>query len=197
MRNTFARNTATISFFNGLGVASSFAIDVSIAALFGVGSHTDAFFVAATFPLLTYVIFNRVAELALVPIFVSWHERLKQGAWEPFSILLTLTFVGLLVAPLSGLVLANAIFFAIAPGLAPSAHRLATHLGQFMLFLVPLSGLIALCRAMLNSMKEFYASASSNFLRNLVVLAFLSWALFGARSVEKAALGYLFAGIIH
>lgn len=196
MRNTLARNTATISLFNGFGVVSSFIIDISIAALFGLGSHTDAFFVAAAIPLLTYVIFNNFAELVLVPVLVSWREKLKQSMWEPFSILLNLTVSGLLVIVMFGLAFSEVLFFATGPGLPPSAYRLATHLGRIMLFLVPLNGVTALCRAMLNSMKEFAASASSNFLRNLVVLAFLSWALIGARSIEKAALGYLFAGVV-
>ena len=196
MKNTLVRNTATISFFSGCGVVSSFAVDVSIAALFGLGSHTDAFFVAATIPLLTYVIFNGFAELALVPVFVGWREKLKQGMWEPFSTLLNLTGLGLLAVVMLGLAFSGVLFFAIGPGLPPSARRLTTRLGQIMLLLIPLNGLIALCRAMLNSMKEFAASASSNLLRNLVVLAFLCSALIGSRSIEKAALGYLFAGVI-
>jgi len=196
MSKGFVKNTAIVSAYNGLGVVSSFAIDVSIAALFGLGSITDAFYVAATIPLLTYVIFNRVAEFALVPVFVSWHSISEEDIWKPFSILHNLTFVGLLAAVVPGLALSSTLFVAIAPGLTPSAHRLAAHLGRLLFLLIPLNGLVALYRAMLNSLEEFAASTSSHVVRNIVVLVFLGSALFRTRTIEKVATGYLYAGIV-
>ena len=117
MQNSFAKDTITVSLFNALGVVSSFAIDVGIASVFGLGRVTDAFFVAATIPLLAYIIFNRIAELTLVPIFVRWQPEMVEEQWQLFSSLLWLAFGSLSCLVLVSAFLAEPLFYAIAPGL--------------------------------------------------------------------------------
>src|SRR5919201_584207 len=49
-RHGLARTSSGIAFFAALGVLTGFAVDATIAALFGAGEQTDAFFIAATIP---------------------------------------------------------------------------------------------------------------------------------------------------
>jgi len=44
------KNSAVIMFFKVLGLTSALVLDVLIAARFGQGTHTDAFFVAFAIP---------------------------------------------------------------------------------------------------------------------------------------------------
>lgn len=194
-RNSFTKDTATISLFNGLGAVSSFAIDAAIATVFGLGAYTDAFFVAATLPLLSYFIFNRVAELALVPVFVGWDTRLGEQMWRPFSILLIWVFVCLTIVTLLAIISSRLLFYAVAPGLSANNQELVVLLGTWMLMSIPLNGIIAVCRARLNASKAFAASTSSNLVRNIVVLVFVGLAFVGPPVIERVAQGYVVAAL--
>ncbi|MCA9994267.1 MAG: murein biosynthesis integral membrane protein MurJ [Anaerolineales bacterium] len=196
MQNSFAKDTITVSLFNALGVVSSFAIDVGIASVFGLGRVTDAFFVAATIPLLAYIIFNRISELTLVPIFVRWQTEMVEEQWQLFSSLLWLAFGSLSCLVLVSAFLAEPLFYAIAPGLDTVSSELANHLGTIMLLSVPLSAVVAISRARLNAARAFSQSASSNFLRNIVVLIFLTLTVLAQWNIDKIAVGYLAAGLV-
>lgn len=196
MQNSFAKDTITVSLFNALGVLSSFAVDVGIASVFGLGGVTDAFFVASTIPLLAYIVFNRISELTLVPIFVRWQVELAEEQWQLFSSLLWLTGGSLSCVVLVSVFLAEPLFYAVAPGLDSVSNELASRLGTIMLLSMPLSAVVAIFRARLNAARAFAQSASSNFLRNIIVLIFVAFTLIAQWNIDKIAIGYLAASVI-
>ena len=188
-----------------LAVASGLLLDVAIAAGFGAGAGTDAFFVAARLPLGISAIVMVAANQALVPAISTWlATRDEREAWR----LTTALLVG--AALLTGAVTAIAIAIAAplvrltAPGLGDSSVAEAVHLARILFPIVPLVTLAEVFRAVLNARRSFVVPALMHVVLNGVAaaivlsaptegIALVAWAyLAGA----VAQLGFLVAAAL-
>lgn len=84
------RQSGLTSVAAAAAVASGLVLDVSIAASFGAGRATDAFFVAARIPLGLVAIVMVAANQALVPSISTWLTGARRGGlsracWPPPS----------------------------------------------------------------------------------------------------------------
>ena len=73
-RHGLARTSSGIAVLAAAGVLTGFAVDATIAALFGASAQTDAFFIAATIPFALASVLLASANQALVPLINSWFK---------------------------------------------------------------------------------------------------------------------------
>jgi murein biosynthesis integral membrane protein MurJ len=155
-------------------ILSGLVLDVSIAAIYGAGTSTDAFFVAARLPLGLVAIVMVGANQALVPAITTSFERNGRApTLRLVSILLNATLVGGLM--LTGLIalIAEPLMRITAPGLSPQSLALAASLSRVMFLVVPLVALAEILRAYLNSRYSFVAPAAMNVIMNGLAAALI------------------------
>ncbi len=161
------RNTSVTSIAAGAGVLTGLILDVSIAARFGAGTATDAFFVAARLPVGLAAVLMAGANQALVPAISTWlvHKGQKETG-RLVSILLTVALVGgFAFAGLIDLV-AQPLMHLTAPGLSHASIHLAANLARVMFLIVPLVAGAEVLRAYLNAKHSFGAPAGMNVVMN-------------------------------
>ena len=185
------KNSAVIMFFKVLGLASALFLDILIAARFGLGTHTDAFFVAFTIPQLTAAILFTVSNSVLVPVFT---ESLTNGGkgdlWRLFSVIANSSILFLSAIVLGGIALSPLVIALTAPGLEPSTAQLAMSLNRpLFLFIVPMA-LVEVMKAMLNAHHRFAVPASAYFIQNAVA-ALIVLVLAPTMGIASVTWGYL------
>jgi putative peptidoglycan lipid II flippase len=140
-----------------------FIRDIVIARLFGVYVYAQAFVVAFKIPnLFRDLVAEGAANAAFVPVFSEYHlKRTKEEFWELANIVLnflivilsTITFLGILFAPL--------IVRMIAPGFVADPEKLATTviLTRIIFPYLILISLAAYAMAILNTLRHFSVPA--------------------------------------
>ena len=78
-----ARTSAGVAVWAGFALLSGFAMDATIAALFGIGLFTDGFFIAATVPFALVAVLAASANQALVPQFNRWYQIPQTYSQKP------------------------------------------------------------------------------------------------------------------
>ncbi len=159
--------SGTTSVAAGLAVASGLLLDVAIAAQFGAGAQSDAFFVGARVPLGLVAVVMVGANQALVPAISTWLvQRERPESWRLTSLVLSVTAVlGLAFAAVIALV-AWPLMRVTAPGLGSDAVGVAASVSRIMFFVVPLVALAEILRALLNALHSFFAPAAMNVVLN-------------------------------
>lgn len=185
----------------GLGVAAKLAVDLVVAASFGLSLHTDAFFIAYTLPLVIEALIYQACQSGLVPIFVR-HLGTDQTdtKWRLFSTLFniaTLVSLGLL---LLGFVGAPWLVGLLAPGIVPGSpkYETATLLMQILFLEVGFVGPIGVMRAFLNAHDRFTFPAMLELARGLTILAIIGvvYAVQQGYGIEVVAVGYVVAASV-
>lgn len=193
-RRALARHSAGIAVFAGLGVASGFAVDATMAALFGAGARTDAFFIAATIPFALSALLLAATNQVLVPLVNGWFR--DQGEERARILVGRLLGTGLAVGgaiAAVGALLAPVLPWAIGAGAGASTKRAAV-LMTALLFVTVMTRIGAeVLRAALNARFAFTAPAAMPLVENLTVLAVLL-ALHGGLGVTAVAVGYVVGG---
>ncbi|MGZ8578964.1 MAG: murein biosynthesis integral membrane protein MurJ [Actinomycetota bacterium] len=166
------RHTSSTSVAAALGVASGLLLDVVIAASFGAGQATDAFFVAARIPFGIAAILLVGANQALVPAISTWLERRgRRETWRlTTTTLLATSAIGVAVALLAT-ILAGPLIALTAPGLDPGSSAEAVRLSRILFWLVPLVAVAEVFRAVLNALHSFVAPALMHVVLNGVAAA--------------------------
>ena len=190
------KNTLTISVFNALGLVSGFALDVILAARFGLGEEMDALFIALTLPQLIlavlYVAFNAV----LVPAFSRvLEERGRERVWQLFSMIATSALLIFAALALLAVLAAPLLVSLLAPGLDGSSMALAIRLSRIVLWLILPAGLVQTMSAMLNTHHRFAAPAALHFVQYSVVIVFVLLGV-GRWGIVAAAVGHVVAAVV-
>jgi putative peptidoglycan lipid II flippase len=123
-RRGLARSSTGIAVFAGAGVVSGFLVDATMAAIFGAGANTDAFFIAATIPFALASLLLAATNQVLVPLVNGWfRDAGEQEARARLGALLgTALAIGAATAAI-GALLAPLIPSVIAPGAATGTKR--------------------------------------------------------------------------
>jgi putative peptidoglycan lipid II flippase len=172
------RQSGLTSVTAAASIASGLLLDAVIAARFGAGTTSDAFFVAARIPIGLTVFVLSGATQVLVPAFSLWLVRKQPQEWSRLvSLVLTsVLLIGGAVALVGG-VAAGPIMRMTAPGLSAEGADLAASLARVLFLIVPLGAAAEILRALLNAR------------RASVVPAAMSIAMNGTAAVLVAALG--------
>lgn len=179
----------------GLGVACKMAVDLVVAASFGLGAQTDAFFVAYTVPLMIEALIYPACQSGLVPIFVRQMQvEQVDHKWAFFNtffnlgLLISVTFVMVGVAGASWIVLF------VAPGADPVTYALAVRLTRVLFLSTLFVGPVGVMRAFLNAHSLFHAPALLELIRGIAVLGTITLT-YRVYSIETLALGFVVGGL--
>lgn len=207
-------SSATVSAFNALGVLAGFALDAAVAALFGVGWQTDAYFSAYRLPYAIIAVLNMVAGAALVPMFAralaevgAGGRRGDGGRGDPAPSPLSSFFSNvlhsstLIVAAVTALGVAGSawIMATLYRGLADQSLALAVDLGRILFLSVLLTGPVEVLRSFLYAHRVFGIPTAINFVRSAVTLAVLAVGLAllpGASASDWVGLHLLAWGVV-
>src|SRR5687768_630990 len=133
------RQSGLTSLAAGAAVVTGLLLDATIAARFGVGTATDAFFVGARIPLGLLAIVMVGANQVLVPVFSTWFTRKRpEENHRLISLVLTGAVLGTAAVAAAGILLAYPLMRISAPGLEAADEVLAASVARIMFLLVPL-----------------------------------------------------------
>lgn len=175
--------SATVSAFNALGVLAGFALDALVAAWFGVGLMTDAYFSAYRLPFALIAVLNMVAGAALVPMFarmlseIGSDDKRQANMVSPmsgfFSNVFNASMLIVAAVTLVGIVGSTWITGTLYRGLADESRVLAIDLGRILFLTVLLTGPVEVLRSFLYAHKIFGIPTAINFVRSAVTLVVL------------------------
>ncbi|MFH1577705.1 MAG: murein biosynthesis integral membrane protein MurJ, partial [Candidatus Omnitrophota bacterium] len=177
-----------------------FIRDIVIAAFFGTGAVSEAFFVAFRIPnLLRNLIGEGAANSAFVPVFCEYREKEKEDFWN----LVSSAFWAILLV-LAGIVLLGILFSCpivgiIAPGFLkePGKFLLAVRLTRILFPYLLFIGLAAYLMGILHSFKSFAAPAFGSCLLNIcMIISIFIASRFMPNPVFGLAIGVLVGGIL-
>jgi putative peptidoglycan lipid II flippase len=185
------KDSVVISAFNSLGVVSAVLVDVLVAARYGMGAQTDAFFIALTVPQLMVTVLASTTRQVLVPLFsITRVEGGEEENWKVFSNLINLSIILLTLVALAGAVCSPVLMIISAPGIAGTSRRLAVDLNRVLFAFVIAAGLAEIMKAMLNSYRRFALPATTTFIQYMGVAVgiVLLDSTFG---IQAVAVGYV------
>jgi putative peptidoglycan lipid II flippase len=178
------------------GVLTGFAVDATIAALFGASARTDAFFIAATIPFALASVLLASANQALVPLINAWfRDHGDEAARDRVDGLLGTSLVIAAGVAAVGIVLSPVIPSILAPGASPGTRASASALTALLFVTVITRVGAEVIRALLNARFSFAAPASMPVAENLAVLA-TTLLLADRLGVPAVAVGYLAGGFL-
>jgi len=178
-----------------------FIRDMVVAAFFGAGVATDAFFVAFRIPnLLRRLLGEGSLTVAFIPVFTEYlTRRSREEALELANTVFTVLSIILVIVSLAGVVLSPLIVWVMAPGFAalPRQFELAVFLTRMMFPYIFFISLVALCMGILNSLRHFAAPALSPVILNLcMIVAALSLRRFFDEPITALAIGVMAGGVL-
>lgn len=175
-----------------------FIRDMVVAAFFGAGVATDAFFVAFRIPnMMRRLLGEGSLTVAFVPIFTEYlTKKSKEEAIELANVVFTILSIILVVLSLLGVIFAPLIVRAIAFGF-DKQFELAVFLTRLMFPYIFFICLVALCMGILNSLRHFAAPALSPVILNIcMIIATLLLHPFFAEPIVALAIGVMIGGVL-
>jgi len=178
-----------------------FLRDVVVAAFFGAGAATDAFFVAFRIPNVLRRLFAEGSlTIAFIPIFTEYlKKKSREDALELANVAFTLLSIILVVVSLLGVVFAPWIVKIVGWGFikTPDRFELTVFLTRIMFPYIFFISLVALCMGILNSLRHFAAPALAPVILNIAMIAavFLLRGFF-REPIIALAVGVMVGGVL-
>jgi len=196
-----ARAAGVVGVATMLSRVFGFLRDMVVAAFFGAGPTTDAFFVAFRIPNMLRRLFAEGSlTVSFVPVFTEYlNRRSKPEALELANIAFTLLSILLAAVSVLGVLLSPFLVSVMAPGFSrsPEQYTLAVFLTRFMFPYIFLISLVALCMGILNSLRHFAAPALSPVVLNIcMILAALTLRDFFEEPIVALAVGVMAGGVL-
>jgi putative peptidoglycan lipid II flippase len=171
-----AKSAGIIGSLTGVSRILGFIRDIVIATAFGTGVAAEAFVVSFKIPnLLRDLVGEGAANSAFVPVLTECREKKKEEFWGLVSTLFFVMAAVLAVLSVLGVVFAPQIVKLLAPGFVdasdPVKFPLTVKLTRVIFPYIFLIGLSALAMGVLNSMRQFTASALGPIFLNLSMIA--------------------------
>jgi putative peptidoglycan lipid II flippase len=169
-----AKAAGIVSLATMLSRICGFIRDMVVAAFFGAGLVTDAFWVAFRIPnLLRRLLGEGSLTVSFVPIFIEYlKSRTKEEAYELADTTFTLLSIILVIVCIVGIIFSPAIVSVIAFGFAKNREQfeLAVFLTRLMFPYIFFISLVALCMGILNSLRHFTVPALSPVILNISMI---------------------------
>jgi putative peptidoglycan lipid II flippase len=166
----FVLDSVILTGFTGLGVIVGFAVDILVAARFGLGQLTDAYFLATTIPVALLAIVASSSQSILVTAFARSKTSLDD---DLFSTILTLSgFCGILLSLLC-LFGAPLLMSLLAPGFNETTREIAVRMSRILYWNIPAIMMTEVLRAMLYAKSQLRMSSAGNFLPGAVTVLIL------------------------
>jgi len=175
------KNSALLSALNVVVYASALLTDIMTARYFGLGSETDAFFIAFTIPQLIATILLISVDVSLVPLFSS--ALLAEGKarlWSFSSNLVNISLVLFGTVGLLGSLVSPWLVQVLGAGMPEATRSLSASLSAWLFISVLPLGAIEVLKSTLFSLRSFAFPAVSAFLANMTIFLFI---IFGSSSL--------------
>ncbi len=177
-----------------------FIRDILIAAFFGTGAVSEAFFVAFRIPnLLRDLVGEGAVNSAFVPVFCQyWAKEDKKQFWNLIGNVFWVILIILTAISFLGILFSRAIVSVIAPGFLKEASKflLTVQLTKVLFPYLLLIGLTAFAIGFLHSFRFFISPALSPCLLNICMIASIVIAYrFMDNPIFGLALGVLIGGV--
>ena len=194
------RSASIISVATLISRLLGFIRDIVIAAFFGTGVISEAFFVAFRIPnLLRDLVGEGAANSAFVPVFCQyWAKEKKESFWDLASNTFWVALIILASISLLGVLFSKPIVSIIAPGFLkdPQKFSLTIKLTRILFPYLLLIGLTAYTMGLLHTFKSFLAPALSPCLLNICMIISIFVAFrFMNNPVFGLAMGVLLGGL--
>jgi putative peptidoglycan lipid II flippase len=190
------RTSSVISALAAVGVLSGFVVDAALAALFGAGATTDAFFIAGTIPFAVASVLLASANQALVPLISSWFkEQPRDVALVRVGRLLGSAVLIALGVAIVGAVASPVIPKLIAPGSSSRTKELAAGMSLLLFITVVTRTGAEVLRALLNARFSFVIPAAMPVVESVSVLAVM-FPLAPRLGITSVAVGYVVGGFL-
>ena len=162
-----------------------------VAAKFGLGYRTDAFFIAVGVPQLVWSIISSSGIRVLTPIFTQvLDEEGEQETWRVFSLLGNLSLIALPLFSVAGVLLSPLLVTITGAGLQEEAAALAVVLSRVLFLMLIPAGLIQIMKSVLNAHNHFSTPAATTLLQYVVIVVTLL-TLEGSLGIMAVAVGYV------
>jgi putative peptidoglycan lipid II flippase len=197
-----ARAAGVVGLSTMLSRIFGFLRDMVVAAFFGAGITTDAFFVAFRIPnMLRRLIGEGSLTVSFVPVFTEYlNVKTKEDALELANVAFTALSVVLVFVSLLGVLFSPLIVTLMAPGWYikhPDHYHLTVFLNRLMFPYIFFMALVALCMGILNSLRHFAAPALSPVILNIcMILAALLLRDFFQEPITALAVGVMIGGVL-
>jgi putative peptidoglycan lipid II flippase len=199
MSKSLFKSTSLVSAMTFISRILGFIRDMIAAQIFGATASVDAFYIAFKIPNFMRGLFAEGSfSQAFVPILSEYRETKEIADIKAFlrhmsaalgSVLLIITIIGVIAAPL--------IILIFAPGLDPLRFQLSTDMLRITFPYLMLISLTAFSGAVLNSYNVFGVPSFTPALLNVSLIATALWlAPYLHISVESQAWGVFLAGVI-
>ena len=147
---------------------------VVVSGRFGIGSATDAYFVASLVPSLIALLIGSAVEYAVIPAYIRvLSQRGRKVASKLFSTLLNMLLVGTVLLTVVMFIFRSQMIRLSAPGLDPLRAALATNLTSFLIPGMLLMVVIGFLECILNAEGQFGWPAYAGMLVPLVTMVFV------------------------
>lgn len=198
--SSILKSASVISFATLCSRLLGFLRDILIAAFFGTGWISEAFFVAFRIPnLLRHLVGEGAANAAFVPVFCEYQiKKDEKKFWEMFANGFWIFLLILIGLTLAGILFSRPIVSLIAPGFLLDAQKfsLTVRLTRILFPYLLLIGLTAYAMGLLHTFKSFAAPAFGPCLLNACIIAGMLIAYyFLPQPVFGLAFGVLLGGI--
>ena len=195
------KSVSVISMITFCSRLLGFTRDIVIAAFFGTGMVSEAFFVAFRIPnLLRDLVGEGAANSAFVPVFCQyWVKEEKKDFWDLASSAFWIILVVLICICAFGVLFARPIVSLIAPGFLkdPAKFLLTTQLTRILFPYLLLIGLTAYAMGLLHTFKSFITPAFSPCLLNIcMIISMLVAYRFMPNPIFGLAIGVLLGGAV-
>jgi putative peptidoglycan lipid II flippase len=205
-QRTHAENSKVAKAAGVVGMATmlsrifGFLRDMVVAAFFGAGLVTDAFFVAFRIPnMLRRLLGEGSLTVSFVPVFTEYlNKRTREEALELANVTFTALSIILVAVSLAGVLFSPLIVTIMAPGFTkfPDQYALTVFLNRLMFPYIFFICLVALCMGILNSLRHFAAPALSPVVLNIcMILACLFLRDWFAEPIVALAVGVMIGGV--
>ena len=189
------KNTSIVTAINLLTVLAAIVVDAVIVAFFGLGSQTDAFFVAYSIPFIISAVIQEQASKVLLPLFI--HTRDLEGekeGWRFLNSVLTLNTVILFAIAVIGSLLSPFLIPIQIPGFNEETISVAIKISMILFFVPLLQSQVAIMGIAANAFGQFFPIPLGRFLDHLIRLL-LVVVLFKSTGIFSLAYGFV-AGLV-
>ena len=185
---SFWKSAGMVTILLFLSRLLGFAREAAIAYRYGASVEADAYFLAASIPLILFMVFNDAVKTAFIPVYGEFHREEESNAFA-FTVYVVLAII-LVVVTVLMMIFAPQLMRLFAWGYEGYQFALTVKLVRIMLPGLMFMGLSGLSSGILNLKKNFFIPAIVAFPNNLVIIfaAIFLGAYFGIYALAWATL---------
>lgn len=166
---TFLKSAGMVTILLFLSRLLGFARESAIAYRYGASLEADAYFLAASIPLILFMVFNDAVKTAFIPVYGEFHQEEKESNAFALTVYVILTLI-LVAATAVMIIFAPQLMRLFAWGYEGEQFNLTVKLVRIMMPGLLFMGLSGLSGGILNLKKNFFIPAIVAFPNNLVII---------------------------